>query len=529
MVDISSIRFKMIGICCVNPSENAEEYRYIHSAWDKRFLPNMAFLLDAFAPDGSVRSEDQLIGTLVDEIKKRNVPFQPGSNCILSVFYDLRQPLTEQWLDSIYAFPRCLQEVLTGFVSLSLNFAHAGRKGLEKALLPTKRENAVKLYSYMKDKFPSNKIVLIAQDPLGEDGGCWIPVMTVLDALRREGNYDHLFPSSGNVGYFSYRAFEERERKEISDQLDRMNNLLNDKDNNKLQAALTKNVEQLEIDIKKDFAIKGGLQPQHPEMIVGPSLFDLKRNQARRGQGPYSGASTATREATSKTAVRMSEMIRQRFVLTTAEADDLFATMVNENEISLKWMKKESDVKSALTVPFGEKIFTGMLELPYNENGSKHDIGAYIQKHYEAALYSGKMAYCKALQEAYDRHRSSHDYDSSIDQMEREKANLLDRLAVLPTAQSFCENNILTDHSLKCEFNHLHNRDSGSSKFVVWENEDRTIGEQLEKVEKNLAITARIYSNNFTNNLARNDGSPIKVIKISMYACEDADFETLIT
>lgn len=529
MIDISAIRYKMIGICCVDPKQNAQEHAYIHDAWDKRFLPNTAFLLDAFAPDGSVRGEEQLIETLLEEIRVRGAAFKDSTTCVLAVFYDLRQEIPEELLDIGNLFTQSLQDVLRSYVSVTLNFVQTGIRGLEKKILQTKRENAARLYDRLVGTNISGKMILVAQDPLAERGTTWMPVMVALDTLRREGSYDHLFPSVGKVGYFSYMVYEERERKQISAEIDHISKVLSDKNDSQLEGTLTKRVEQLEQSIVKNFVFEGGLQPQHPGMIVEPGVFNLKRREARQGKGPYADASNATRDAANRTAVRLGEMIRGSFALTPDQADELFETMVNENFISLKWLKNEADVKKALTVPFGQKASTGILELSYNEEGSQNDIGEFIQKHFDAAIYDGKVAYCKALQQAYERHRDSHDYDSEIRRIDQKKLDLQDRLSQLPTVENFCEDNVLTDSQMLCQFNPLYNCSSNSTRFVVFENDDQQIEDILRDIERNPINSAKIYSNNFTNNLAKNDGSPIKVIKVSMYDCQVDDLATLIT
>jgi hypothetical protein len=444
---------------------------------------------------------------------------------VLSLFFDLRQDLSEGMLKTIYAFPQRLQDVLKGLVNVSVTFTHTGIKGMEMNCLDKMRENAGTIFDFLQQNRPGDKLMLTAQAPLMEDGYCWNPAMLLLDGLRRGGQ---MVSAAGNVGYCSYNAYEEKDRRELEDQIELLTAMLSDKEDNQLENALTREVERLEKSVSKDFVVRGGLQPQHPDMIVGPSFLDLKRREARNGRGPYAAASEATKEATNKTALYLGEQIRDRFALTTEGADSLLASMIVENRVSPKWLKQSEKVKKALVVSYGEKTGTGMLTLSYDEGGCKGEISKYLNKHIDAALYDGKVAYCKALQEAYTRHSASHDYDDEIRQMELEKANLEERLVSLPTAKNFCDANILTEDELSCDFNPLFNRTSSSLKFAFWENEDQETGKLLQQVENNFANNTTIYSNNFTNNLAKGDGAPIKVIKLSLYDCQKSDFDTLI-
>lgn len=89
----------MFAICCL---EKAERER-VKKLWDARFAGDTAFWIEAESQSNSFG----MAQALCEKIQEQGIYALNGAPCILTIFLDLRQPVSQEFKDELWKVSRC--------------------------------------------------------------------------------------------------------------------------------------------------------------------------------------------------------------------------------------------------------------------------------------------------------------------------------------------------------------------------------------------------------------------------------------
>lgn len=428
MPDISQIHHHLIGVSFLEDQDRD----HIFTEWTDRFQKELSVWVDAKAEDG----EFQIMQRVFQTVQQQGYDTMAGLNVVLTCFYDLRREDALTQAQRIAGLARLLSGT-GGLISVTMQFGFVGD-------IPSpdgeKRRQCVNMIAQQN----IGRLCLIAKNAFSsQEGNNWKAAVILLDLLRRDNAPDALLPLStmaavNAVGYLKYAEYNEAERQQLQEELNRVNQALDTQGSNELRNRIRDELNTIDLKAEKHYPVNGYEHPYHPGMIVEPGFMNLKRNAAIRGTNKeYNAAVGATTRAVEETAKRLMERMEQDLLPDDAGAKVLMRRILEESGAGYRLITGLEDLCAQLNLSVESESLPGLLHMPYQEKGHGATIDMYLKECRRYYAYRCKKQLLERLVKAFEALKP--EFEAQIETLEREQRSLNTKLAQMLNWNAFVQ------------------------------------------------------------------------------------------
>ena len=472
VTNISKILNKVFAICCLDKVDRDR----VMKVWKTRFAEDTAFWIEA----DPLNNAFVMAQALCAKIQEQGIYSLNGEQCILTIFLDLRQPISLEFKEELWKVSQVLTTALQCNIQTVLEFGFVGRQGFGSA--ETQRNNAKEIVEKNAKMLEviQHRLCLIGTPALAADGGnSWKAAIVYLDTLRRLTNPIDLIPKAGgtandDIGFLRYGEYNKFEYDGLVQRRNELEALCGQGGKDRLRELLNKKREELKNKVEERFLIRGMLQPQHPEMIVMPGFLNHNIHSAQKGTHKgYIVAQQATRGAAMMTAGRLRDDILAEFNAEIETADETMTHLLEEARVGLRLRMDAVEMGFILDDDVHYVKEPHRPELVYKEEGCAQEINDYLVQIKAYAIAEGTRKFNEEIKSAYTR--ISKDYlMRELAEKEAELVKVQNKVNAVGTAEQFCSKYVFHNNPPESDFNPIVATGVGSKYLIFRGNTMRT-------------------------------------------------------
>ena len=515
VTNISTIHNKMFAICCL---EKAERER-VKKLWDARFAGDTAFWIEAEPQSNSFG----MAQALCEKIQEQGIYSLNGIPCILTIFLDLRQPVSQEFKDELWKVSRVLTTALQCNIQTVLEFGFVGRQGFGSSDIP--RSNAKEIVG-KNAEMPGviqHRLCLVGTPALAADGGnSWKAVVVYLDTLRRLINPSDLLPRAGgtandDIGFLRYGEYNKKEYDRLVKRRSELEDLCGQGGKDRLQDLLNRKRESLKSSVEERFQIRGMLQPQNPDMVVPAGFMGATIKAAKKGKyQPFNAAQQATRSAVMLTAQRLRDEILAAYDAEVKAADETLKNLLEEAKVGLKLRMDTAAISFVLSGDVLRVSPPHNPELAYKEEGYVQEINDYLMQAKAYAISEGARKFNEAIEAAYSR-ISMDELMQELIEKEAELVKVQNKVNAMGTAEQFCAKYAFHSNPPESDFNPIAATGEGTKYLILRGNTMRAAA----NASTNGTMIPIYEINELGGGIQVLDDAPVKTIQAVFLNCND--------
>lgn len=523
MKDISKIRSKLIGICCLEEKDKARVKRQ----WDARCSERTAFWVEAASDcSGAVIIED-----ICEAISKQGILSMHGESCIVALFLDLRKPMKQEIQNTLWNLSDALAKVLGCNIMLVMQFGFVGKVGLSNAGI--QRECVKTIVSANSSRIAAiqHRLCLIGEAALSAgEGNNWKAAVVLLDALRRSGAPTDILPmtedglANNDIGFLRYEEYDKERYDALLHDKEKYLQLRGTGGGPALKNLVDKKRSEMIDFVDHSFSFRGSLQPQHPDMVVEDSFLGTKRKSALKGKNKeYNKAQQETRTAVMLTGKRMSRLIEEFFARKIAAATETLEEMFRVSNAGVELRADRITMENLLRGYSKPAAAPRVPTLGYSEQGCENEINQYFMDVKACAVSKGISMYDEAIVAAYQTMWNRGFQEEQARIQERLDEITLHLNAMKP-AQEFCAFIAFGGDPNESDFKPV-SASGSNAKFLLFR------GQKMKEIvtAATEGSTVALYEISETGGGLRTlDNAPLKAVQVVFLDCNDQAIEQLL-
>ncbi len=536
-IDLTGVRRELFGISFLEESQSAAKQ------WQARFRGDHAFWMEA---DANTRTE-QIVLDLTALLDERNIRDRGGRSCVVALFVDGTQQLSEQIQAVITELAGKMRSVLNYSVDAQIQFCDMGKVGLGSRQVQRDNVRTLMGLNTKTSGTVQTRNCMVAQPVRGaERSNHWKAVMVYLDLLRRESQLgelmtlpDHnmkLEACPGHVGFLGYEEFNQEERAALQERKEQLQNMLGKGGEEKFRTLVVRKREELIAQGKDRFKIHPELHPIHPDMVIPEPtgirvLFGNPRTAAARGTNEkFKEAARLTREAVVGTAQCMEDEIGAWLSEEAKQAPETLKQWYLDAGLSIAVKRKGNAMHNMLNLISVTMPEDPPLSLAYNPDGYDEAIREYLTGCRDQALASGLEKVRQALLAEYDA-TTVEQWDEEEETLKMKKGQVEEELENCPDVPTICRELFVEQHGIReCQFSTtLPATIAGMSQSTVLLAQGEEMDRILESVSTGGARVKKYYIRHPGGGIAQPDPAPMKALTIQYAQGNDKALEWLLS
>lgn len=499
--NLTYISSHLIGVSFIQSEENT----HVKKHWDNRFRAENADWIQMSGPEMSV--EDVLVQVV--NLRKEQGQNLAGLNIVLAGFYDMFDENVEKQAEFLN---NLASELKLNHAKMQpvIQFAYVGRNPSPDA--QTLRQRVI-----MVAEKNTGRVCLVGRSPVVDETLCWKPEILLLDVLRRSQNpLSHLpLPNHlGAVGYLRYAEHSQSRLDQADAEIARLKKCLGDEGQDSFRSGIRGLVDEIAQKAPGDFPVDGAKQPLHPDMSVNPGKFSLTGKYKKQ----FEAAQKETVNAVHVTGSRLVERMKERYIPTDEQADEMIRTVIRERQPGYGMLEKLQPGQLNLSVDGA--VNSTVVSLPYNPNGYSGMITQYLNGRREDGVLMCQQAMLEKLMAAFQRVRP--EYTAKITAMTQELKKLEDLRKKMKTSGEFLLDVTSTGFFLSGCFTPTGNYVGDTRRCLLW----RESGDR-EQVMKSAQMEQCFIDRN-NGQMKQVDEFQLKMLEIYFAECKPAVPEDLI-
>lgn len=453
--NLTFINSHLIGVSFINSEENKQ----IQNQWNYRFRAENADWIQV--TDGN-QSVDDVLGRIV-QLRKGQGQNLAGLQIVLTGFLDMFQENVEWQTDFLENLASELQRN-HAIMRPVIQFAYVGKN-------PSPEAEALRSRVTMVAEKNFGKVCLVGRSVTVDDSLCWKPEMLLLDVLRRSQNpLQHLpLPNQlGAIGYLRYAQHSQSQITQADAAIAHMKKCLSEEGQDSFRAGIRALIDEIAEKAPADFPVDGAMQPLHPDVFVNPNKFHFTGKYKKQ----FEAAQRESSKAIEATGSRMIERMKERYIPTDAEADDMIRKVIEQRQPGYGMLEKLRPEQLNLSAEGA--LIGGYITLGYNPNGYSGVITQYLQGRREDGVLQCQQAMLEKLMEAFQRVRP--EYTGKIEAMSQELKKQEDLRKKMTSNSSFLLDVTSTGFLLGGCFTPTANYMGDTRRCLLWrESSDREL------------------------------------------------------
>lgn len=517
ITNISKVQSKVFGICCLEETEKEK----VKSLWDSRFSERTAFWIEATLQNTC----EDLRQAIANKIIEQHIQTMAGEQCILTVFMDLCKPVAPEFMNTLWGVCGALRASLNCNIAAVLQFGYVGIQGVGSKEVQRANTRLVVDKNSSMPAVIQHRLCLVGNDSLRADSGMnWKAAIVYLDTLRRVSAPANLLPltadgiANNDVGFLRYGEYDKVKYDRLVAEQKRLDTLKGKNGGEKLKEQLDKKRNEILSQVDSRFVIRGSLHPQHPDMEVGDSTFDVKRKKAVKGTNKeYAEAQRETRSAVILTGNRMKKEIISLFEPEIDAASRILEEILDQAQVGVE-LKSDKSTMQAYFIGNGRRVSEPQPpKLEYRREGCADEINSYLADVKAHAIDAGMSKFNAALNAAYERILEKG-FESELQDIQDSSEVITEKVNRMGTAEKFFNKIAFLANPPMSDFNPAAAPGTGM-KYLLFRGTD--MGNIAANVANNTAMP--IYEIQVNGGgIQKLDNAPLKAVQIVFLDCSDA-------